>query len=325
MNRYAGIQAGRQDEKPLRNFLNWMPQAPIKGFDMSARRIAFVNCKGGVGKTTLTVNVGAALVKHLKRKVLIVDLDAQSNASIWLMGLEHWQPLEGMLDQTICAFFKNGMLEQAIRKSVLRDESGIQLLPNLDLIPAVYDLLDLDFFESSQKAFDFYQMFWFQIQAMIEKYDYILFDCPPSLGRATQCGIYASKEIYVPCTPDLLSGVGLRLLHQKLCEFADRSKELREVAKKTGQRMAKIRGVILNYYSSQVNTLSAVHAIEERIKNLSKKTLVDAAARVLPPRVRTAVAADRAAERALPVILSAPTSPLAEDFEKLARWIDQNP
>jgi chromosome partitioning protein len=292
---------------------------------MLERRIAFVNCKGGVGKTTLTVNVGAALVKHLKRKVLVVDLDAQSNASIWLMGLEHWQLLDGMLDQTSCAFFKNGMLTQAIRSSVIRDENGFQLLPGLDLIPAVYDLLDLDFFETSQRAFDFYQMFWFQIQPLIQNYDYVLFDCPPSLGRATQCGIYASKEIYVPCTPDLLSGVGLRLLHEKLCEFADRSKELRQLAKPTGQRMAKIRGVVLNFFTAQVNNLSAVHAIEERIKNLSRKTLVDKDARILPPRVRSAVAADRAAERALPVVMSAPNSPLAEDFEKLARWIDQNP
>jgi chromosome partitioning protein len=292
---------------------------------MTARRIAFVNCKGGVGKTTLTVNVGAALVKYMKRKVLIVDLDAQSNASIWLMGLDHWVPLEGMLEQTSCAFFKGGTFNRAIRTSVLRDENGLQRLVGLDLIPAVYDLLDLDFFESQNPTFDFYQMFWYQIQPLLGNYDYILFDCPPSLGRATQCGIYASKEIFVPCTPDLLSGVGLRLLHKKLCEFAQRSKAQREQVQSQGQRMAKIRGVILNYYSQKVNNLSAVHAIEERIANLSSKEVVDKNARILPTRIRAAVAADRAAERTLPVALSAASSDLAEDFEKLARWIDQNP
>jgi chromosome partitioning protein len=60
---------------------------------MPARRISFVNFKGGVGKTSLTVNIAACLAHELGQRVLLVDCDSQSNASIWLMGVPRWNIL----------------------------------------------------------------------------------------------------------------------------------------------------------------------------------------------------------------------------------------
>ncbi len=113
---------------------------------MPARKISFLNCKGGVGKTSLAVNVAAALAKEEKQNVLLVDLDAQCNASIWLMGIPRWLPLDGMLNRTVCAFFKTKcFLSGAVHKSVLEIGNPTRkALPRLDLIPAVYELLDLD-------------------------------------------------------------------------------------------------------------------------------------------------------------------------------------
>src|ERR1700677_2103458 len=108
---------------------------------MPARKISFLNCKGGVGKTSLAVNVAAALAKDEKQNVLLVDLDAQCNASIWLMGIPRWLPLDGMLNRTVCAFFKTkSFLSDAVHESVLEyGNPSRKLLPRLDLIPATYE------------------------------------------------------------------------------------------------------------------------------------------------------------------------------------------
>jgi len=292
---------------------------------MSARRISFVNCKGGVGKTTLTINLGASLVKNLGKKVLIVDLDAQSNSSIWLMGLDRWIYLDGTPDKSVSAFFKSGTLKGAIRESVIQAEDGLQKLPGLDIIPATYDLMDLDHHIPPTSALPFYQMFWYQIQPLFEDYDYIIFDCPPSVGRATQCAIYSSQEVYVPCTPDLLSNIGLRLLNERVSAFEQESHEHRHLVKGQGHRLAELRGIILNCYAGNVNASTAIHAMKQRIENLRSNSFVSDDASILPVRIRDAVIASKSAERSLPVVISAPSSPLAEDFEKLARWIDQHP
>jgi cellulose biosynthesis protein BcsQ len=82
---------------------------------------------------------------------------------------------------------------------------------------------------------------------------------------------------------------------------------------------------VLNYFSERVNSSTAVHAMKERLEDLRGKANVAKTAQILPARIREAVATDRSAERGLPVVLSDPSSGIAEDFEKLARWLDQHP
>jgi chromosome partitioning protein len=73
-------------------------------FNMT-RRIAFINYKGGVGKTSLIVNVGACLAQ-MGRRVLLCDLDTQSNSSIWLLRLERWNSLVERRDAALPALFR---------------------------------------------------------------------------------------------------------------------------------------------------------------------------------------------------------------------------
>ena len=72
---------------------------------MAARRISLVNFKGGVGKTSITVNLAASLARELDQKVLVVDMDAQSNTSIWLMGVARWNNLNGMPEKSVWGLF----------------------------------------------------------------------------------------------------------------------------------------------------------------------------------------------------------------------------
>ncbi len=82
--------------------------------------VSMVNFKGGVGKTTLSVNIAACLAQEFAQRVLLVDLDAQANASVWLLGPEKWRSVSGpdMLNRTSYGFFTGKLSPDAITDSL---------------------------------------------------------------------------------------------------------------------------------------------------------------------------------------------------------------
>ena len=298
---------------------------------MGARKIAFLNCKGGVGKTSLAVNIAAALAKEEKQRVLLVDMDAQCNASIWLMGIPRWLVLDGMLNRTVCAFFKTKFfLSGAIHKSVLEMGNPTRkVLDRLDLIPAIYDLLDLDHGPEKKGATPYYLEFYRQIDPLTQQYDYIIFDCPPALGRASKCAAFSSPEIYIPAHPDFLSSLGIKLLSERLGEFLREAKPAaQQITPKW--RPTKVRGVILNAVPATADTHDAKNNIRTRLKHEQGSTAFSSNALILPIEVRESVAATRLAGKfsttGVPAVLAASDNPgLADDYIKLAHYIHTHP
>ena len=109
------------------------------------RKLSFINYKGGVGKTSLVVNLAASLAEAGQR-VLLVDLDAQSNSSIWLMRLERWNPLNTSDTGHIYSIFEPGVcrLRDCVTRDVVRDKEDEALLPGLDILPTTFTLVDLE-------------------------------------------------------------------------------------------------------------------------------------------------------------------------------------
>lgn len=171
-----------------------------------ARRIAFINYKGGVGKTSCIVNIAANLANSGQR-VLLVDLDAQSNSSIWLMRIERWNQLNMTGRGSVYSVFSPGeeTLGDVVVKDVVEDNMGNQVLPGLDIIPTTFSLIDLEHEFDPAGGDPVYVRFWRQLQAIESDYDYVLFDCPPNVLRASQCGLFCANEIIVPANPDALS------------------------------------------------------------------------------------------------------------------------
>ena len=101
-----------------------------------ARKISFLNYKGGVGKTSLIVNTAASFAMKGSR-VLLFDFDTQSNASIWLMRLERWNKLNTEGRGSVFSIFDPGKetIEDCLIKDVVQSKTGEKLLPGLDLIP----------------------------------------------------------------------------------------------------------------------------------------------------------------------------------------------
>lgn len=287
------------------------------------RRIAILNCKGGVGKTTVAVNLAATLAHTLNKRVLLVDLDAQSNASIWLMGLPRWSPLDGMPQKTVCAFLHGGYLSDAICDAVIEDSQKLKLCPNLDLIPAVYELTDLDHDYQDKPNNPYYADFYKLLEPLYEQYDYVIFDCPPSVGRATKCAVFAAHEIYVPANADFLSNVGLRLLENKLSKFEKES----EVAAQNIPRFrrSEIRGVIINDHDSRSNLDAPLRAIRSKLVQLRKEPVVSDDADILEVKIPRSIEATRSIDRYLPFVLDGSGKKMAEAFEKLARYVDKTP
>ena len=145
-----------------------------------AKVISIVNQKGGVGKTTTTVNLGAALALENK-KILIVDFDQQANATITL----------GIKREEVQRDIVNFLLDDCSNNVILKTGDS-----NLDLIPA--SLTIATFEQMIQNVEDKELLLQKKLDTLKDIYDYILIDCPPALGVIIDNALYASDSVIIP-------------------------------------------------------------------------------------------------------------------------------
>ncbi len=201
--------------------------------------ISIANQKGGVGKTTTTINLATALCS-VGKKVLIVDLDPQSNASTGL-GIEEESRETTIYDLIIGKNFS----EKSIKNT---------LIPGLDIIPATVDLagaevelVDLSTRESRLKS----------VLNEIKDYDNIIIDCPPALGLLTINALVASNSVIIPLQCEFFALEGLVSLMSTI-----------ETIKNTHNQKLEIQGVVLTMYDRR-NSLSFL--VEKDVRqNLGK-------------------------------------------------------
>ncbi len=167
-------------------------QTPTERYPLP-RIIALANQKGGVGKTTTTVNLGAALAE-MGLRTLIIDLDPQGNASTGL-GIEN----RGLEHSMYHVLMHEEPLENVVEPTDVR---------NLFVAPASLDLAGAEI--ELVPAFSREQRLKRAIEAVLDDYDYVLIDCPPSLGLLTVNGLAAASEVMVPiqCEYYALEGLG---------------------------------------------------------------------------------------------------------------------
>lgn len=164
-----------------------------------ARVTAVVNQKGGVGKTTTTFNLGAAL-QRLGKRVLLIDLDPQAAlttyAGIFLPGVTT-SVYQVLLDETVDP---NGVVRETT--------SGVHVLPaNIDLAAAEIELVSMISREQVLKDV---------LVKLLPRYDHILIDCPPSLGLLTVNALAAADQVIIPLQCEFLATRGLNLLLRTL-------------------------------------------------------------------------------------------------------------
>jgi chromosome partitioning protein len=266
-----------------------------------ARKIAFINYKGGVGKTSLIVNLAACLAKAGKR-VLLFDFDTQSNASIWLLRLERWNKINATGDGAVFSIFEPGKvkLKDIVIKDVVEGKTGEKLLPGLDLIPTTFNLVDLESEYEGDPKKPPYLLLNEQLHELEEGYDFVLFDCPPNILRASQCGVFSANEVYVPANPDALSLIGFTLLVEKLQKFHQLSASFRSA--QMGPPAA-VQGIIFNSIKAGVDNEVPKMRMQLRLNQFKTQRRVAPAAKLFEGQVRDATIVRRAVALGLPVIL----------------------
>lgn len=246
-----------------------------------SRIITMVNQKGGVGKTTTTINLGAYLA-DMGQRVLLVDLDPQSNATACL-GVDHRTIQSGTYETLIGA--------RSAADNILRNQKlQISLLPSTaSLAGAQVELVDLDRRETLLRE---------ALQPVTDRYDYILVDCPPSLGILTINGLVAaSSGVLIPVQCEYLALEGLSQLMSTL----------QRVRRGLFSGLS-IRGLLMTMFDVRTNLAQDVVAeVRQHFPGQVFET-------VIPRTVRLA----EAPSHGLPINLYAPRSTGAEAYRSLA-------
>ena len=295
----VSIIDSRPKDKPS-NFRFDILTFPVSVNQM-ARKISFINYKGGVGKTSLIVNTAAALAKQGHR-VLLFDFDTQSNASIWLLKLDRWNKINSSGVGAVYSIFDPGKvrLKEIIVKDVVEGKDGEKLLPGLDLVPTTFNLVDLEGEYTGDPKRPPYVQFYEQLTEIEANYDYILFDCPPNILRASQCGVFSSNEIYVPSNPDALSLIGFTLLVEKLGKFHQLSASFRKASMGVP---AQVQGIIFNSIKTGVDIEVPKMRMQLRLNQFRSAKRGGPNAKIFETQIRDAMIVRRAVTLGLPVVL----------------------
>ena len=215
--------------------------------------IAFANQKGGVGKTTTAINIGASLAT-IKRRVLLIDLDSQGNAGTGLgfVRSAHRQSVYGVLMGTARA--SDNILTTAI--------------PNMHIMPSTMQLADaeaelMDIERPQYRLRD-------ALMEIVSHYDYILLDCPPALGLVTINALSAANSVVIPMQCEFYALEGITHMINSIREVKNRwNPEL------------DILGILLTMYSRQYALTRAVeNDVRKKFGDLVFKTVVPRNVRV---------------------------------------------
>jgi len=287
--------------------------------------ITTVNMKGGVGKTTLTVNLAACLVKNHQQRVLVVDLDTQVSATLSLIRPQDFAKIR-KAGRTLSQLIKQSLYQQDYLNLSIQEliQSDVCRLPGMDLLPGDIELYDdfliseiLHYRSTREQGIDFevvWQKFEQQFVAGIlapikDNYDLIILDCAPSYNLLTRSALLSSDFYLMPCRPEPLSIVGTQLLERRI-------NQLRRLQINQQIMHSKLLGIVFVAASSNVLNMYYNQVMRRVNDDFSPEQLFKTK---IPLDVNVAKAVDSF----MPVVLNNPNSSGSKAFMKLADEVIQ--
>lgn len=254
------------------------------------RKIAVINQKGGVGKTTTAVNLSAALAENGKR-VCLIDLDPQAHASLHL-GINVVDNQTNVYD-VLCG---DALLADARRWTS----------PTLSVVPANLDLAAAELELSGEVGREVILRDKMELDE--ETFDFVILDCPPSLGVLTLNALTSVDEVLLPLQPHFLALHGLSKLLRTI-----------EIVAKRLNPSLKLSGVVLCMYESSTRLAAEVtRDVEDFFRQQANGSSVWAGAKFIETRIRRNIRLAEAPSFGQSILEYAPTSNGAEDYRQLA-------
>jgi chromosome partitioning protein len=259
------------------------------------RTIALMNQKGGVGKTTTTVNLGAALAEAGQR-VLLIDLDPQAHLTI-NYGIEPSADIQSLYDVLV--------EEKPLPDAIHAVGERIGLVPSsIDLAAAEIELVSILGREQILKKRA-------EAANLPSKYDFVLLDCPPSLGLLTINALALANEVVIPMQPHFLALQGVA--------------KLLETVQLVNRRMntkLKVSGIVLTMFDGQAKLSNEVVAeLEGFIESAKDKPLPWKDARIFATRIRRNIKLAESPSFGKPITIYDPASNGAADYRALAKEV----
>jgi chromosome partitioning protein len=213
------------DEERVKRYLQKYRSASM------TRTIATINLKGGVAKTTTTLALAEFASAEFGQRVLVIDLDPQTNATTVLIGEDRWAELNDQ-KQTLVQLFRDALEPDLpgprfeLEKSLQRNVSPVRDVPSVDLIPSSLDLIEVQDRLGTMGPGPFFSTRPTAILAkagrrILPEYDLVLIDCPPNLGLITLNGLYIADGYLIPTIPDYLSTYGIPQITKRVQLFGE--------------------------------------------------------------------------------------------------------
>ncbi|MEO1428547.1 MAG: ParA family protein [Cyanobacteria bacterium J06633_8] len=284
--------------------------------------ISTANMKGGVGKTTLTVNLATCLAKNHGKRVLVLDLDTQISATLSLMSpidfaklRKKRRTLRYLIDDLVKSSDKTKLSIQEIIQPSVNDLSGLDLLPgDIDLYDefVVSQMLHQQAVSLSENDFE---VIWNRFERVLlgkilepvrDDYDFILLDCAPGYNLLTRSALATSNFYVLPAKPEPLSVVGIQLLERRIAQ-------LKESHEHEANIDISMLGIVFTMSNSNMLT-------GRYYKQVINRVYQDyGAEKICQTQIPVDVNVAKAVDSFMPVVLNSPQSGGSKAFSQLTQ------